>query len=294
NKLNLATVRTLQERYVEALQGYAEARAIFEALGEPLTVATSWHQIGMVHRQTKQFEQAEQAYRNSLAINVNQKELNGEADNLVELGTLYHVMGRLEEAIIFYQKAAEIYTKLSNLSREGSTRNNLAATLIELQRYDEARRELQRAIECNKNFGHAAKPWKAWGLLYELEQAVGSHEAADRARRQAIESYVAYRRAGGEPQNLGGRLAALIFQAMQQGQMSDAEQGLVGVLQQVDEPSTRVVITKLQAILYGDRNPALAEDPALEFDDAVELMLLLEALESIEQAGDQGSASGAE
>jgi hypothetical protein len=38
------------------------------------------------------------------------------------------------------------------------------------------------------------------------------------------------------------------------------------------------LIAKLQAILDGDRTPGLADDPALEYDDAVELRLLLEGI----------------
>ena len=38
------------------------------------------------------------------------------------------------------------------------------------------------------------------------------------------------------------------------------------------------MIPKLQAILDGDRNAALAADPELYYDDAAELRLLLERL----------------
>ena len=65
---------------------------MFESLGEPGSVATVWHQIGMVHRRDRQFEQAEQAYRQSLAIEVQLKNLAGEAGSLTELGILYNDM----------------------------------------------------------------------------------------------------------------------------------------------------------------------------------------------------------
>ncbi len=39
------------------------------------------------------------------------------------------------------------------------------------------------------------------------------------------------------------------------------------------------MIPRLHAILDGSRDPALAEDPALDYDDAAELALLLERLE---------------
>ncbi len=102
---------------------------------------------------------------------------------------------------------------------EGRARNNLANTLIKLQRYDEARRELLRAIECNKPFGHAAEPWKMWDILHDLEQATGNPQAAAQARGQAIQSYLAYRRAGGENQNPGAKLCALVAQAIRQGKL---------------------------------------------------------------------------
>jgi len=41
------------------------------------------------------------------------------------------------------------------------------------------------------------------------------------------------------------------------------------------------MIPKLQAILQGSRDPALATDPNLDYDDAAELLLLLEALGSM-------------
>ncbi len=193
-KGQLGTVRTLQQRYAEALDIYIEVREIFEGLGELGTVATVWHQIGIVHRQTKQFEAAEQAYRQALAIEVQRKNQAGEARSLSELGNLYKEMGRLEEAVAFYQQAADIDVELKDLAKEGIRRNNLANTFIKLERYDEARRELHRAIACKKPYGHVATPWTTWHNLYDLEQATHHPEAAAKAREKAIQCFLDYRR----------------------------------------------------------------------------------------------------
>ena len=54
------------------------------------------------------------------------------------------------------------------------------------------------------------------------------------------------------------------------------EQRLAQLAESEDVPSWgKVVVAKLHAILHGNRDPALAADPALDFDDAVELQLLL-------------------
>jgi tetratricopeptide (TPR) repeat protein len=278
SKGNLGTVRLFQQRYAEALEIFAEARDIFASLGEPKTVAGSWHQIGMVHRETGQYEQAERAYRQSLAINVQQKNLSGEALSMIELGNLYDAMGRLEEAAKCYRQAADIYIKLQDQRHEGTARSNLADTLIKLQRYDEARRELLRAIERKKPYGHAAQLWRTWSFLHNLEQATGHEEAAAEALQQAIESYLSYRRAGGQSMTGGAQLCATAAQAIEQGKTTEMEQLLVQLTGADVPPSAKVLVSKLQSILRGDRDPALADDPNLSYRDAAELLLLLEVL----------------
>jgi tetratricopeptide (TPR) repeat protein len=279
NKGNLGTVRRRQGRYDEALRAYAEARDIFEGLGEPRSVAQSWHGIGMVHRLIRQFEQAERANRQALAILVRIGDQGGEAGALDELGLLYRRMGRLEEAVTFHRQAADIRFDVQDPAAEGRSRNNMAIALIELERHDEARRELERAIACKEPFGHAAEPWTTWALLHDLERAAGDAQVAARGRQRAVETYLAYRRAGGESRRPGAQLCGLAAQAIQQGDTEEAEQSLA---QAAGAPDTadrlRAMIPKLQAILQGSRDPALAADPNLYYRDAVELQLLLEAL----------------
>jgi tetratricopeptide (TPR) repeat protein len=274
----LGTARLLQKRYGEALESYREALRIFESLGEPGSVAVGWHQIGMVHRETGQFEQAEQAYRQSLAIEVQQQNRAGEAHSLGELGILYDQMGRLEEAATFFRQAADIFARMQDKWYEGRDHSNLANVLIKLQRYDEARRELRRAIECIQPFGHTAEPWKTWAILHDLEQATGDAQAAEAARGQAIAGYLAHRRAGGESQSNQAGLFALVFQAIRQGATTEAEQTLAELSNRDVPAQLQTLLAKLQAILRGDRNPALAANPNLAYRHAAELQLLLESL----------------
>jgi tetratricopeptide (TPR) repeat protein len=276
---NLGTVRLLQKRYSEALESYREALQIFESLGEPGSVAVGWHQIGIAHREAGQFQQAEHAFRQSLATWVQQQNRTGEASSLGELGNLYDRMGRLEEAATFYRQSADIHAQLQDKRNEGAVRSNQARTLIMLQRYDEAREELDRAIVCIKPFGHAAQLWKTWGILHNLEQGAGNAQAAEAAREKAIASYLAYRRAGGESQSNQAKLFDIVLQAIEQGATTEAEQTLDKCSGEDDRPRAKALAAGLRAILRGDRDPALAADPNLLYDNAAELQLLLEALE---------------
>jgi tetratricopeptide (TPR) repeat protein len=278
-KFQLGTVQLLQKRFEEALEIYEETRAAFTALGEPLQVATVWHQIGMVHEDAGQPEAAEQAYRQSLAIEVQENHLAGQADTLNQLGSLSDSIGHLEEAAAFYRQAADAYVRLEDLAKEGITRTNLADTLIKLRRYDEARPEILRAIECRRPLGHAAGLWKTWSILADLERATGHTEAAQAARQQAIETYLAYRRARGYSQHNLAKLFTLVAEAIRKNNDSEARQ----VLDQLGgrpeaPPQFKALIARLQAVLDGDRNLDLAADPDLDFWNAAELQFLLESL----------------
>ncbi len=136
-----------------------------------------------------------------------------------------------------------------------------------------------RSVECDKPFGHAAEPWTTWAILCDLERAVGDADAAADARHKAVEAYLAYRRAGGENQGPGAQLCAATARAIAEGKVDQARVELAQLLGGSDLPAwAKVLIPILQAILNGGRDPALADNPDLDYDDAVEVRLLLETL----------------
>ena len=278
-KNQLATTRMLQKQYADALSGYQAALALFEELGEPRAVATAWHLMGITYKEMEEYAQAEQAYRQSMAINSQQGNRAGEASSLGGLGTLYGEWNRPEQAVSFYRQAVDIYVASGDLRYEGSVRNNLAHTLIKLQRYNEARPELLRAIECKQAFGHAAEPWTTWMILHNLEQACGDSEAAGEARGKALAAYLAYRRDGGENHNgMAPKLCAAVLEAIKQNKASEIEQEISQLLEKTEESYLKALLPKLLSIIAGERGLALAEDEALDYDDAAELILLLEGL----------------
>ena len=282
----LGTVRLLQSRHPEALQAYDEARQTFERLGEPASVATAWHQMGILLRLAEQYEAAETAYLNARRIMVELEHRPGEAATLNELGNLYDNMGRLEDAVRFYREAATIYADpaVGDLIMEEKVRCNAADSLQKLGRLDEARREVERAIVCLQPSGHAAESWKTFDILAEIERDARRPEDALKARRRAIEAYLAYRRDGGGYQSRGiaGQLCDGLFTAVQDGQVESFVPILDQLQARADKPAYLVpVLTALRGILAGNRDLALANDAALDYDDATEFLLLLEHLRDL-------------
>lgn len=99
--------------------------------------------------------------------------------------------------------------------------------MIKLKRYDDARREIERAIECDKSYGHASQPWTTYSILCNLERTVGNIEAAGHARDNAIQLYLAYRRDGGENHEKGGRIFLWFTQALQENRSKEIESQLI-------------------------------------------------------------------
>jgi len=279
-KGQLGTVRLAQGRLDEALATYAEARDRFEALGEPGSVAVFWHQTGVALAKAGRGEAAEDAYRQSLAIKVRLGDRAGQAGTLNQLGLLYkNVLDRPEEAVALYRQAAEGYQAIGDLAGEGRARNNLAVTLRSRKRLDEARQELQRKIDSDARFGHAAEPWKTWDILSDIETDAGNPAAAGAARAKALAAFLAYRRDGGENHWSSGRLALAVGELLANGQAPAAEAELRALAARPDiSAQMRDFLTCLTAIAQGRRDPALAETPGLSYDQAAEILLLLERL----------------
>jgi tetratricopeptide (TPR) repeat protein len=279
NQLQLGLVRQRQGQYADAAVLYDAARRTFEKLGEPESAARAWRQLGLARKLNGEMGPALKACQQALYLYEQQRNRAGVAEILGELGHLHQVLDQLEEAVLAYRRMADLYAELGDGRGEETSRNRLANVLIQLRRHDEARRELYRASECNLPESPTARNWAIRRGLHDVGQTVENPSVADQARQRAIQKYLAYRRAGGENTNPGTRLCAQISRAIHAGDTAT----LAARLEQIANnsnipPAGKLLIAKLQAILAGSRDPALATDPNLHYQYAVELQLLLEEL----------------
>ncbi len=274
-KSQLGTVHMQQGRYPEALAAFDEARQHFSSLGEPGTVAGIWRKTGRVYQESGQPQAAEDAYRKSLSIEVQQGNVTGQANTLFQLGNLYGTtMQRPEDAIGFFRQAADKYAQTHDVAGEGRARNNLASTLHKLHRLGEAREEVRRAIACAAQFGHASTPWASWATLAAIETEAANPSAASAARAKAIASYLAYRQAGGENHYPDGRLSLAVTQALLAGDTSSVSAQLQQYAANPEAVAFHSFIHALLAILSGSRAPSLADAPDLSYSMVAEIKLL--------------------
>ncbi|MCI5211965.1 MAG: hypothetical protein D3910_25020 [Candidatus Electrothrix sp. ATG2] len=152
--------------------------------------------------------------------------------------------------------------------------------MIRLKRYDEARQEINRAIEHKKEIGLAAEPWTSVAILHLIEQEEGNVDAAKTAWCDARDAYLAYRRQGGYAKFSGGQIAEQVLAFIAQEKRNEIEEMFKGLADSPQIPTSgKYMIQLLQKVLNGSRDPALADDPALDYDDAAEVLFLMERLE---------------
>jgi tetratricopeptide (TPR) repeat protein len=257
----------------------------FEGLDDTASVATGWHQMGIVYRGLGELEAAEDAYQRSLALKVELRNPAGEASTRGELGILYDGMpGRREEAVVFSREAADLYGRLGDHAGEGRARSHLAHTLVKLERFDEARGEIERALELTADLGPSAEPWKMYDILADLEKATGRPEAAAAAREMAVTAYADARRGGWQiTQGVGAQVCGLVRQALAAGpEATKRARDELEALAAADDtpPYLRALAPVLVRVLDGERGPELWQHPDVDYDDAAEVLLLLERLEA--------------
>ena len=165
-KGQLGTVRSEQRRYNEALAAHEEARELFTRLDEPGTVAVSLASdgYGLCRRRNS-------PKRRRMPIVNRSRSRCGSEILPARRGTL-SAIGKscIPMSSVGWRKRSHFTVKLrTSMSRFGMqqgkavVRNNLAGTLRRLRRFDEARQEILRAIECKAQFGHGSQPWTYLG-----------------------------------------------------------------------------------------------------------------------------------
>jgi tetratricopeptide (TPR) repeat protein len=276
----LGAIRLEQRRYSDALEAYKEALEIFSRLNELPSVAIIWNQTGMVQLKAGQPNAAEEEFNRSLQLSLRIKDQAMQSNALNNLGVLYdRYWERYEEAAGFYRRAAEISRDLGDPGGEGSGLHNLADALRKLHRLEEARSAIKEAIDCKQAFGHTFQPWTSLSHLAQIESEAGNSAAAAKARQKARTAYLAYRRDGGENQEYDGQVAMSVQRNLTTGTTTAAASLLQQLAADPRAASLLPFLTALQAITAGSRDRSLAEDPGLSYDQAAEVLLLIEVLE---------------
>ena len=143
----LGIVAQEMREYAQARDFYQQALAIYIEFEDRYEQAGTYHQLGRVAEEMREYAQARDFYQQALSIKIEFGDRYSQARTYHQLGRLAEEMREYAQARDFYQQALAIYIEFGDRYSQASTYHGLG-TLAEVQEdYAEARTNLQKALE---------------------------------------------------------------------------------------------------------------------------------------------------
>ena len=106
-----------------------------EELGDKSGIAKTLHQLGNVHYQQGNYEEAVKKYNQSLKMKEELGNKSGIAQTLHQLGNVHYQQGNYEEAVKKYNQSLKMKEELGNKSGIASTLGQLGKIHVEKEEY---------------------------------------------------------------------------------------------------------------------------------------------------------------
>jgi tetratricopeptide (TPR) repeat protein len=135
------------------------------------------------------YEQAIDYQQQSLEIDHQIGDRNGEANSLCNLGIAYKSLGQYEQAIDFYQQSLHIQREIGNRSGEANSLGNLGIAYRSLGQYEQAIDYLRQSLDIQREIGDR---WGVGASLLNMAIAqarLDNHGEAMRNLQQAQSIY---------------------------------------------------------------------------------------------------------
>jgi len=209
----------------KALMCFSKAAQIYQQLSDLKGIADVMHARGAVHYDRGDIQDAQAAYERALELRREAGDKRGIAKTLSNLAAVW-ISRRLDRSVKLWEEALEMSREIGDLVLQASIANNLGEVLMLLDKPEEARSMLQRAVELAELTGMR-------GVLIDAlrNEGVLAQREGDFVTARSL-----FQRASDEAASLGVlRLQALVSRAL-----GDLELALVEETGVVDGEGTRL------------------------------------------------------
>ncbi len=169
--------------YELALRNHLVALQLRNELGNNKFIAMSYLNIGLVYRSRKDYINAINFYKKSYELKETIKDEKGMLNCLINIGAAYQTNGQFDSAYYYGLKGLQQAKKINAAADIIASKENIAASLVNLSRPDEALRYLQEADRerpADDNKKHLLTHYETYGDLYlqknNLPQAIESFQ----------------------------------------------------------------------------------------------------------------------
>jgi len=270
------TLALRQGQLQEAEKRYREAQAIFKRLNEPEMETVFHHQLGMVYKGAKQWDAAEQTYREAARIN---DEFQGNMASATQiwnnLALVTKDAGKPKEAEAWFRKAIEVEKASEDWLSASRTLSNLAGLLQnQPHRLPEARQlaEEALALAIDKTLDPAAvNIWITYNILTNIAEKQNDTAKATEYRRLSREARAAFAGTRYELRKYGQFIAAVVA-AVHKGESPEIK---------AEKSGRENLVAAIYRVLNGERDKNVLCE-SLDSEDSMIIYAILRSIENPE------------
>ncbi|MEQ9358493.1 tetratricopeptide repeat protein [Coleofasciculus chthonoplastes] len=191
--------------YLET-QNYAQAKATYQQVLElyqqltgveerqkQLYIATTYHQLGAVTQELREYEQAKLYCQQALDICIEFRDRYEQASTYHNLGAVAQALREYEQAKLYYQQALDIYIEFRDRYEQASTYHNLGFVAQELREYEQAKIYYQQALDIYIEFSDRFSQAGTYHNLGIVAEELREYEQAKGYYQQALDIYIELR-----------------------------------------------------------------------------------------------------
>jgi len=200
----LATVTDHLAKHLLLLQQYAEAESAYQnnlRLFDQLVAfdrefiakskALTYHQLGYIAEQQRQWEQAHASYQQALQIKIEFNDRYAQAGTYHQLGMVAEEQRQWEQAHAYYQQALQIYVEFNDRYEQAGTYHQLGNVAYQQQQWEQAHAYYQQAlqifIDFNDKHPQATVYYQLGNVAFEQRQWEQAHAYYQQALQIKIE-----------------------------------------------------------------------------------------------------------
>jgi tetratricopeptide (TPR) repeat protein len=180
------------KQYEKAKKSYEQKLEVVEALEsfdsrqKALSISKTYHQLGIVAQELRDWDEARANYRQALAIKVEFNDRFSQASTYHQLGIVAQELREWNEARTNYSQSLAIYVEFNDRFSQASTYHQLGIVAQQLRDWDEAGANYRQALAIKVEFNDRFSQASTYHQLGIVAQELREWDEAGANYRQAL------------------------------------------------------------------------------------------------------------
>lgn len=175
---NLAHIYSDQKRYDTAISTYKSSLLMVEQIGDELQESRILCNIAQTQIKNGQLDEAKASLNQSLRIAIKKDSKSDIANIYNELGNVERAKANYQQAIVFYQKSAELYKIIQNDNGLALCLRKIGEAQVDMGNYSDAEKNINESIGIGIQIGNQYLLQYGYYAKYQMYNARGAHKNA--------------------------------------------------------------------------------------------------------------------